>query len=80
MTDFPTFSYTSYPVINLKPEKGTPFGWSLPVKAIIGSTAPGEFYRGLRLIEVRFDGIPYFELTRWGFVRDVVCSLLYFIL
>ena len=29
-----------YPFIHLKPEKGTPFGWSLSVKAIIGSTSP----------------------------------------
>ena len=29
-----------YPFIHLKPEKCTPFGLSLPVKAIIGSTPP----------------------------------------
>ena len=33
----------TYPFIYLKHEKGTPFGRSLPIKAIIGSTQhPGE--------------------------------------
>ena len=43
MTGFPTLSYTSTfevknPFIFLEPEKGTPFGRSLPVYAIIGGT------------------------------------------
>ena len=38
MRDFPTLSYAPQFVKYLKPEKGTPFGWNLPVKAIIGST------------------------------------------
>ena len=32
-----TFLYT---ILAEKPEKGTPFGWSIPVWAIIGSTPP----------------------------------------
>ena len=49
MTDFATLSYTSInkwnpdTFIYLKPEIGTPFGRSLPLQAIIGST-PGDLY------------------------------------
>ena len=49
MTDFATLSYTSINKWNpdtfmyLKPEIGTPFGRSLPLQAIIGST-PGDLY------------------------------------
>ena len=35
-----------YPFIYLKPEKGTPFGRSVPIKAIIGSTPPPHPARG----------------------------------
>ena len=38
-----------YPFIYLEPEKGTPFGRSLPVQAIIGSTPPG--YYVVRFVE-----------------------------
>ena len=45
MTDFPILWYTSAskiprPFIYLRPEKGVPFGRSLPAYAIIASTPP----------------------------------------
>ena len=40
MTDFPTLLYTSTSEIpTLKPDRGTPFGRSLLILAIIGSTS-----------------------------------------
>ena len=55
MTDFPTrFIYFNkwnpYPFIYLKPGKGTPFGRSLPVWAIVAGSAPrvcNEIYQNL---------------------------------
>ena len=50
MTVFPTLSYTSTseipPLSSIIPEawKSSPFGRSLPVKAIIGSTPRGAFH------------------------------------
>ena len=37
--------WNPYPFLYLKPEKGTPFGRSLSVKAIIGSTTRGDYKR-----------------------------------
>ena len=38
---FPYFNlWNRYPFIYLQSEKGTPFGWSLPVESIIGSAPP----------------------------------------
>ena len=34
--------WNPYPFLYLKPEKGTPFGRSLPLWAIIGNTPPGQ--------------------------------------
>ena len=48
----PTLLYTStreIPFLNLQPEKGTPFGHSLPVSSIIGIIAPPPPPPGLQL-------------------------------
>ena len=32
--------FQTYPFFYMQSEQGTPFGWSLPVQSIIGSTRP----------------------------------------
>ena len=69
MTDFPTLCtylnlWSPCPFIYLKPEKGTPFGWSLPLEPIIGSIPPEK----LPLLEI-VDGV--FRAGHWSPLTSV---------
>ena len=52
-----------YPFIYLKREKGTPFGRSLPVKAIIGSAPRASIWPENMLIYLSLESICFSTLT-----------------